>query len=158
MSCPVFLLGPSPPDSAHPLCWPTSGLYLDDIISLELPGTWTVSVFLGLNLRFDLLERMCLTPSFLQDYLFYLLGRHSCSLSLSQAQLGWVSGALQSLPSFSSSPLPSVSYCCEPCLSFPSEASFLCAQFSIFLHFLRNGTSCPSSGSPTGQASRTWDI
>lgn len=92
---------PSGPQPSRLLLVHYPGLYLDDIISLELPGTWTVSVFLGLNLRFDLLKRMCLTPSFLQDYLFYLLVHHSClhrpQASLSQTQLGWISGALQSL-------------------------------------------------------------
>lgn len=62
MSFPACLLGPGLQPAARPLSWPTSGLYLDDIISLELLGTWTVSVFLGLNLCFYLLKWICLTP------------------------------------------------------------------------------------------------
>lgn len=80
MSFPACLLGPGLQPAARPLSWPTSGLYLDDIISLELLGTWTVSVFLGLNLCFYLLKWICLTPPpthLLPDDTFYLPGHRS---------------------------------------------------------------------------------
>lgn len=86
---------------AGPPRWPASGLYLDDIISLELPGSRTGTVCLGLNLRFDSCSEGQVSTPLLPARLFFLrfitvahITHTGLSLSLFEAELRQISSAV----------------------------------------------------------------
>ena len=86
---------------ARPPRWPVFGLYLDDIISQELPGSRTGTDCLGLNLRFDSCsEEQVSTPLSSQLVCFssglsqLLTSPTLASLSLFEAELRQISSAV----------------------------------------------------------------